>query len=42
MLQAPPPPSTPPQPHDEVHWMAFAIEALAVLAALAFAVIQSR
>jgi hypothetical protein len=30
-----------PEPHDEVQWMAIAIESLAVLGALVFALVQS-
>jgi hypothetical protein len=30
-----------PEPHDEVQWMAIAIESLALLGALLFAVVQS-
>ena len=44
MFQPPKAPTTTPreaQPHDEVYWMAVAIETLAVLAALIFAAVQA-
>ena len=33
---------TDPEPHDEAHWMAIAIEALAVAGAIAFAIVVAR
>jgi hypothetical protein len=38
----PPPAGTPDAVHDEVHWMAVAIETIALVSAVAFAWMHSR